>query len=233
MRAFIKAIDERAWRSILTGWEHPTTTDTSNKVTLKPEEKWSTDEDRLANYNSKALNAIFNAVDMNQFKLISTCESAKEAWEILQVAHEGTAAVKISKLQILTTRFEQLKMHEDECIANFNSKLCDIANESFALREKYLDAKLVRKTLRSLPERFAYKVAAIEEAKDVDSMKLDELMGSLHTFELKFKKDKKENGIAFRSRVESQSNQEESEDEGELEESMAHLTKNFKKILKR
>ena len=134
---------------------------------------------------------------MNQFKLISTCESAKEAWEILQVAHEGTAAVKISKLQILTTKFEQLKMHEDKCIANFNSKLCDIANESFALGEKYSDAKLVRKTLRSLPERFAYKVAAIEEAKDVDSMKLDELMGSLRTFELKFKKDKKENGMDF------------------------------------
>ena len=88
-------------------------------------------------------------------------------------------------------------MHEDECIANFNSKLCDIANESFPLGEKYSDANLVRKTLRSLPERFAYKVAAIEEAKDVDSMKLDELMGSLRTFELKFKKDKKQKGMAF------------------------------------
>ena len=233
MRAFIKAIDERAWRSILTGWTHLTTTDSSNNVTLKPEETWSTDEDRIVNYNSKALNAIFNAVHLNQFKLISTCESAKEAWNVLQIAHEGTTAVKVSKPQILTTRFEQLKMREDECIANFNSKLCDIANESFALGKKYSDAKLVRKTLRPLLERFAYKVAAIEEAKDVDSMKLDELMGSLRTFELKFKKDKKENGMAFRSGVESQSNQEESEDEGELEESLARLTNNFKKILKK
>ena len=79
MRAFIKTINERAWRSILIGWTHPTTTDNSGNVTLKLEEKWSTDEDRLANYNSKALNAVFNAVDVNQFKLISTCESAKEA----------------------------------------------------------------------------------------------------------------------------------------------------------
>ncbi|XP_024026995.1 uncharacterized protein LOC112093201 [Morus notabilis] len=231
MRAFIKAIDERAWRLILTEWTHPTTTDNSGNVTLKLEETWLTDEDRLANYNSKALNVVFNVVDVNQFKLISTCESTKEAWEILQIAHEGTTAVKVSKLQILTTRFKELKMHEDDCIANFNSKLCDIANESFALGEKYSDTKLVRKTLRSLPEKFAYKVAAIEEA--VDSMKLDELMGSLRTFELKFKKDKKENGMTFRSGVESQSNQEESEDEGELEESLARLTKNFKKILKK
>ena len=67
-------------------------------------------------------------------------------------------------------------MKEEESISDFNSKICDIANEAFALREKYSEEKLVRKTLRSLPKRFAYKVTAIEEAKDVQNMKLDELM---------------------------------------------------------
>lgn len=46
---------------------------------MKPEEKWSTEEDQLANSNSRALNAIFNGVDANQFKLISTCDLANEA----------------------------------------------------------------------------------------------------------------------------------------------------------
>ena len=62
--------------------------------------------------------------------------------------------------------------------------MCDIANEGFAFGEKYLDMKLVRKTLRSLSERFAYKIAAIEEARDIQNMRLDELMGSLQIFEL-------------------------------------------------
>ena len=65
---------------------------------------------------------------------------------------------------MLTSTFEDLRMMDDETISDFNSKLCDIANETFALDEKYSNTKLVRKTLRSLPERFAYKVAAIEEA---------------------------------------------------------------------
>ena len=43
----------------------------------KPEVEWTANEDKLANNNSKALNAIFNAVDANKFKLISTCETAK------------------------------------------------------------------------------------------------------------------------------------------------------------
>ena len=63
--------------------------------------------------------------------------------------------------------------------------------------KKYSNTKLVRKTLRSLPERFAYKVTAIEEARDVSTMKLDELIGSLQTFELNLKQNKKEKCIAL------------------------------------
>ena len=113
------------------------------------------------------------------------------------MAHEGTPFVKISKLQMLATRFEELRMMENETISDFNSKLCDIANEAFAFEEKYSNIKLVRKTLRYLPEGFAYKVATIEEARDLNTMSLKELIGSLQTFELNLKMNKKEKSIAF------------------------------------
>ena len=86
------------------------------------------------------------------------------AWIILQNAHERTSLIKISKLQLLESRFEYPRMLENETISDFNSKLCDIANKAFALGEKYSDTKLLRKTLRSLLEIFAYKVTTIEEA---------------------------------------------------------------------
>ena len=107
--------------------------------------------------------------------------------------------MRLLKLQILTSRFEN---KEEESISDFNSKLCDIANEAFTIGEKYSEEKLVRKTLRSLPKRFAYKVTAIEEAKDVQNMKLEEWMGSLRTFEMNLeeeKGDKKPKGIAFQA----------------------------------
>ena len=71
----------------MTGWEHPIIKDSEGKEILKPEITWSTEEDRLANNNYKALNVIFNGVDSNQFKLILTCETTKNAWEILQMRH--------------------------------------------------------------------------------------------------------------------------------------------------
>ena len=82
-------------------------------------------------------------------------------------------------------------MHDDESLSNFYTKLCDIANESFALGEKIPETILVRKIIRSLPDRFSSKVIAIEEAKDLDSMKVEDLMGSLRAFEMTLKQKEK------------------------------------------
>ena len=59
-----------------------------------------------ANANSKALNAIFCGVSLNEFHRISHVIIAKEAWQILETIYEGTKKVKDTKLQMLTTRFE-------------------------------------------------------------------------------------------------------------------------------
>jgi hypothetical protein len=81
-------------------------------TTLKLEEKWSKDEDGLAIGNSRALNALFIGVDKNMFRLISTCIVAKYAWEILKTTHEGTYKVRMSKLQLLITKFDNLRMKD-------------------------------------------------------------------------------------------------------------------------
>ena len=149
-----------------------------------------TNEERLANSNSKALIAIFKALDTNQFKLISTCNSAKKAWEILQKAHEGHDNVCLSRLQFFTTKFENVRMHEEETISEFKARLHDIANEAIEIGENVFEEKLVWKALRFLLKRFAYKTTTIEEAKDVRNMRLEELMGSLETFEMRIEEEK-------------------------------------------
>ena len=65
------------------------------------------------------MNALFSAVTNEEFEKISSIETAKEAWTILQTTHEGTKVVKDSKLQRLTTSFEEIKMEEDESFDEF------------------------------------------------------------------------------------------------------------------
>ena len=44
---------------------------------------WDDAKIKVTNFNSRTLNALFNAVTNKEFKKISSTETAKEAWTIL------------------------------------------------------------------------------------------------------------------------------------------------------
>ena len=88
--------------------------------------------------------------------------------------HEGTKAVKINKLQQLTTRFESIRMFKDKFFDEFYAKLNDIVNSTYNLGEIYDQPKIVRKILRFLTEDFKPKVTVFTESKDVDPIPIDE-----------------------------------------------------------
>ena len=117
-------------------------------------------------------------MSLNEFHRISHITIAKEAWQILETTYEGTKKVKDTKLQMLTTRFEELRMSEGESFDSFYSKLNEVVISKFNLGEKTKDSKVVWKILHSLPESFHVKVTAIEESKDLDEIKVQELIGS-------------------------------------------------------
>ena len=118
MRAFLQSLDEKVQQAVEIGWTKP-------KEVLAD---WDDVKIKAANFNSRTLNALFSAVTNEEFKKISSTETAKEAWTILQTAYKGTKAVKDSKFQRLTTSFEEIKMEENESFDEFYSKLKDIVN---------------------------------------------------------------------------------------------------------
>ena len=63
-----------------------------------------------ANFNSRALNALFCGVTNEEFKKISSTEVAKKAWTILETTYKGTKVAKTMKLQRLTSNFEEIRM---------------------------------------------------------------------------------------------------------------------------
>jgi len=86
-------------------------------------------------------------VSPDEFHRISHITVAKEAWQILETTYEGTKKVKNTKLQMPTTRFEELRMSEDESFGSFYSKLNEVVIGKFNLGEKTEDSKVVRKIL--------------------------------------------------------------------------------------
>ena len=90
-------------------------------------------------------------------------------------------------------------MSDDESFDKFYAKLNDIVNFVYNLGEIYDQPKIVRKILRSLTEDFRPKVTAITKSKDVDSIPVDELVGSLHSYELDLPKTNKSKSMALKS----------------------------------
>ena len=221
MRAFLQSLDEKVWQAVEIGWTKPKEVPTD----------WDDVKIKAVNFNSRALNALFNAVTNEEFKKISFTEIANEAWIILQITYEGTKTVKDSKFQRLTISFEEINMEEDESFDEFYAKLKDIMNLIFNLGETILEPKIVRKVLKSLPERFHAKITAIKESKDIDKIPLTELVGNLQTYELgliRIGKSGKSKSMALKAK--SSDTDESSDDEDSKMKS--YITKQSKKFTK-
>ena len=117
-------------------------------------------------------------------------------------------------------------MSEDESFDSFYSKLNEVVVSKFNFGEKTEDSKIVKKILRSLSEGFRAKVTAMEESKDLDDIKVQELIGSLKTNELSLPNQRKSKSLAFKT-VNERVNVHDSPEDDAVEKDVAYLVKNF------
>lgn len=90
-------------------------------------------------------------------------------------------------------------MSEDESFESFYSKLNQTVTSKLNLEERVPNEKIVRNVLRSLPKVFRPNVAAIEESNNIDKIKIQELLGSLQTYEMGLPSHKSGKSIALKS----------------------------------
>ncbi|GAV84424.1 DUF4219 domain-containing protein [Cephalotus follicularis] len=89
MTIFLQSLDYQLWHIIVNGLRMPTRT-IEGVVSLKPENEFNDDDFRMRQLNSKAKHVLFCAVGPNEFNRISSYDTAKEMWDLLEVTYEGT-----------------------------------------------------------------------------------------------------------------------------------------------
>ena len=146
MEIYLTTIDERVWQCVLKRYTPTIKIDEDGVEFPKPIREWTNDELDAYGYNAKGLNAIVNGVDVFQHQLISTCKTSKAAWDILQSTFEGDNTVKRSKLQKLTSNFENLKMHDHETISEFYLESLLWLMTFLLLENLFLKKKFVEKS---------------------------------------------------------------------------------------
>ncbi|XP_074351769.1 uncharacterized protein LOC141690912 [Apium graveolens] len=167
------------WDIVESGFIEPA--DAAAEVALPNAEKTALKESRKK--DKKALYTIFQGVDESTFEKISVAKMAKEAWEILQKSFQGVEKVKKVRLQVLRGEFENIKMKASENIGEYATLLKTVTNEMKTNGESLDDVRVMEKLLRSLTRKFDYVVTSIEESKDLSTISIDDLVGSLQAHE--------------------------------------------------
>jgi len=82
-------------------------------------------------------------------------------------------------------KYELFEMGDKETVMEMYTCFTHIINELKSLGKSFTTEKLVRKILRFLPQSWEAKLTAIQDAKDMNKISLDKLIGNLQTYELR------------------------------------------------
>ena len=123
-------------------------------------------------------------------------------------------------------------MEQNENVYSTYTRFTDIVNTLGALGKTFSNSEKVKKIIRSLPKEWRPKRTAIEEAKDLNILPLDDLIGYLISYEEDLAAEKgdeeKKKSIALKtSKYESDGGSEPDDEE------LAMLARRFRKFFKK
>ncbi|XP_074324268.1 uncharacterized protein LOC141661183 [Apium graveolens] len=130
-----------------------------------------------------ALAAIYQSVLEDTLLTLAEKKTAKEAWEAVKTLCQGAERVKKARIQTLKAEFESMNMKDSDSLDDFCLKLNGLVTNIRALGESVADSYVLKKILCVVPKRFLQIASTIEQFGDVDTMTIEETVGSLKAHE--------------------------------------------------
>eukprot|EP00253_Pinus_taeda_P013510 PITA_13510 len=125
------------------------------------------------------------SLSQSEFVKVIQLKNPKEIRDKIVLSYEGDDQVNRAKLQTLRIQYENLRMHNDESVANYFLHIDEIVNCMKNFGEKIKEVVLVENVLRSLSPKFDSKVSAIEEKQNLQRITMSQLLGILTSYEMR------------------------------------------------
>ncbi|GJX82532.1 zf-CCHC domain-containing protein [Tanacetum coccineum] len=132
---------------------------------------------------------LYNDLSCKEYKRVFMCKTAKEVWHTLIITHQGNSQVKNCKIDLLTQEYEKFSISNEEAIDSGFTRFNAIVTSLKSLDPDYSNKNHVRKFLRALPLKWRAKVTDIEEAKELATLPLDQLVRNLNVYEMILEND--------------------------------------------
>lgn len=153
-------------------------------LAVEPSDPKATVEEKT---DKVALAMIYQGIPEEMLLSITDKKTAKEAWEALKTMCLGAERVKKARVQTLKGEFESLSMQDSEQLEDFSMKLYGLLTNIRALGEEIQESYVVKKLLRDVPLRFLQITSTLEQFGDLETMSVEEAIGSLRAHEERMK----------------------------------------------
>jgi len=187
------------------------------------------------------------ALPHKEYIKMSDKSTAKAMFASLCSLYEGNKKVREAKATMLVHQYELFRMKEDENIETMYSRFQTLVSGLQIPKKSYVASDHVNKILRSLPAKWRPKVTAIEEAKDINTLSVEDLISSLKCHEIGLNEHepmKKPKSIALKSRgkptkalkaieFEEESTSEDSDEDPAIVKEMAMLSNRLQYLAKK
>lgn len=130
-----------------------------------------------------ALAMIYQSIPEEILLSLSEKKKAKDAWGALKTMSQGADRAKAAKVQTLKAEFEALNMKDTELLDDFCMKLNGIVTNIRALGEDVKETYMVKKLLRAVPPKFLQIASTMEQFGKLETMTVEEAIGSLKAHE--------------------------------------------------
>ncbi|GJW03312.1 hypothetical protein Tco_1562168 [Tanacetum coccineum] len=196
---YVKSKDIDLWQVIQNGDFYFEVKDEETKLMKEtPYELLKDTEKKQIGKNEEAKMNIYNALPRKEYEHVFMCKTAKEVWHTLIITHQGNSQVKNCKIDLLTQEYEKFSISNEETI------------DSGFTRFNAIRAK----------------VMAIEEAKDLATLPLEELIRNLKVYEMVLDNDgvdskttkEKVKSLALKAKVTREQTSDDSDSQGESDE---------------
>ncbi|XP_009776955.1 uncharacterized protein [Nicotiana sylvestris] len=150
MEIFAKSYDVKVWR-VIKKENYPLPASPPLLADHEDIDSYSKEQLEVVQVNNKARNLLHNAISSEEYEKISSCDTAKEMWDKLEVTYEGTNKVKEIHINMMVHDYELFSMKEGESIEEMFFRYSKIISDLKAFGKPYTSGDQVRKNLRSLP----------------------------------------------------------------------------------
>ena len=135
----------------------------------------------------QVMSILFSTISDEVTRELDVEKTAKETWLTLKVKSRGVSQICKPWIQSLKRDYENLSMDDDDLFLDYFGKLSCVVNELRSLGEVITDAEVAAKLLRSVSSKFDAITTLIEQFQDLETITLEEVIGTLKVHEDKLK----------------------------------------------